>query len=175
MNQETSGTPCSCGHDHSHQACGSSQHPSEIELQTHEYEITYGEADFLISLALHRYLPVCQFVLAMSTEDGTKMSALAPVIVLDASDDVTTVKEQGELCKGLEEKGMISFDYDIPLKGFSYEDYYKSAAFASFVETVNEGKSKHGFLFDTAEIETGSMALTSEGELIVEQIEAKRG
>lgn len=173
MHSESNNIPCACGHDHSHQEGGCCESPLDLELTTADYDITYGEADFLVSLAQHRYLPVCQFVLGMSAEDE-KISALAPAIVLEASDDVTTVKEQGALCKLLENKGLISLDYDEPLKGFNYEDYRHSVAFKSFEAAVNEGKNKEGFLFDTAEIETGSMTLTEEGELIVEQIESKR-
>jgi hypothetical protein len=62
---------------------------------------------------------------------------------------------------------LISLDYDIPLQDYDYTQYTKSALYSYFKETVNEGKKNPGFLFDTAEIELGSIALTEFGERVV--------
>ena len=83
-----------------------------------------------------------------------------------------TVKEIGTVLSELEEKGLISLDYDIPLQDYDYTLHTKSALFSFFKETVNEGKNRPSFLFDTAEIELGSIALTEFGEKVSGNLES---
>lgn len=95
-----------------------------------ELELTQKEIDFLDILAQYAFLPVAR-----------RMGDLTPVYL-----------EEGEpadmslLLQCLEKKGLVSLDYDKPLKGFAEEAY---AAYPI----------------------RGSMALTERGQKVLELIE----
>lgn len=178
-------TACGCGHDHSqddcgcghahhehvHKAnCGCGQHhqvrTKSVELQ----DSTPEEKNFLLILAQYTYLPVTRFLLTNSAEAELVSIALAPVVIDSLADTMETVKKNGQALLSLEERGLITLDYDIPLDGYDYEGYRDSDLYRYFAHTVEESKGKPGFLFDTATLETGSMALTDAGrELMLEE------
>jgi len=111
--------------------------------------------------------------MSSSIEEEARLVSLAPVYINSVDDNMETVKEIRTVLSELEEKGLISLDYDIPLQDYDYTQYTKSALFSYFKETVNEGKRRNpSFLFDTAEIELGSIALTEFGEKVSENIES---
>jgi hypothetical protein len=89
--------------------------------------------------------------------------ALEPVYIADPSEDIDAVKENGELFSSLEDLGLITLDYDLPLTGYPYQEYKESALYTHFLQTVKEAGEQPGFLFDTPLLELGSMALTEEG------------
>jgi hypothetical protein len=157
-------------HDHNHNAGGCCGHHRKLQLEVPE-EISTVEAEFLLKLSQHHYLPVCQFIMGVSTEEEIKVAAMTPVYILSTQDDLAAVKEQAKTLLALEEKGLITLDYDIPLNNFDYEEYRQSAAYAYFADSIEEGKNQEGFLFDTAELETGSIALTEQGETLVKQMQ----
>ena len=76
------------------------------------------------------------------------------------------VKEAGAFLKKLEDMGLITLDYDIPLNGYAYQEYKDSALFEYFCATLKEGAGRPGFLGDTPVLELGSMALTEAGEAV---------
>lgn len=169
MDQEEKSGDCYCAHDHSHNEGDCCEHHENSEMT-----ISHEEADILFKLVRHNYLPVCQFVMGISTEEEMKVVALSPVLISHTNDDINTVRGRGKILLALEQKGLIALDYDIPLGSYDYGDYKKSPAFTYFMEMINEGKSKEGFLFDTAELETGSIALTDLGKMIVGEIQQQR-
>ena len=65
--------------------------------------------------------------------------------------------------KMLEDKGLITLDYDIPITGYDYAGYRESALFIQLEKAAREGGDKPGFLFDLPVMEGGSMALTEAG------------
>ena len=77
-----------------------------------------------------------------------------------------TVKEVGAFLQGLEDIGLVTLDYDIPLNGYGYEEYKTSALYEYFCATVAEGASKPDFLGNIPVLELGSIALTETGEQI---------
>lgn len=79
-----------------------------------------------------------------------------------------TVKEAGTFLQKLEDLGLITLDYDMPLKGYSYEEYKTSTLYEYFRATVAEGASRPNFLGDTPVLELGSIALTEEGKKIAD-------
>lgn len=127
---------------------------------------TENQKAFLHQLSHSRFLPVARFTLADSREDDFASTALAPVFLRSAADTMETVKEAGAFLQKLEDLGLITLDYDIPLEGYGYEEYYGSALYEFFRATVAEGASRPGFLGDTPVLELGSMALTEAGERI---------
>ncbi len=126
-------------------------------------DLTANQRDFLCRLSHHQALPVARFVLESSREHDFSSVALAPVFLRSAADEMSDVKEAGAFLLGLEAMGCLTLDYDIPLRGYPYEEYDHSALYAYFVSTVKEGASR-GFLGDTPRLELGSMALTPLGE-----------
>ena len=91
---------------------------------------------------------------------------LSPVYLYDKHDTMEDVKAIGAVLKGLEDKGLMSLDYDMPIHDFDYVMYTNSDLYAYFVDTIAEAKGREGFLCDRAQIELGSMAVTDLGEQV---------
>lgn len=149
---------CGCGHDHADS--------QNAKVHATPAEVTENQRSFLHQLHHNHCLPVARFTLADSREPDFISTALAPVFLRSVSDDMATVKEAGAFLQGLEDMGLMTLDYDIPLSGYGYEEYKSSALYAYFRKTVAEGAGKPGFLGDTPELDLGSMALTGAGEQI---------
>ncbi len=155
---EHCGCGCGCGHDH--------EHPRRADASATTIEVTEDQKDFLHQLGHHHYLPVARFALKDSRQADFVSIALAPVFLRSADDDMKTVKEAGAFLKRLEDLGLVTLDYDIPLKGYGYEEYNASALYEYFRATVAEGASMPNFLGNTPVLELGSIALTDAGEKI---------
>lgn len=150
---------CGCGcHGHHHEG---HRHSSPVGREA----LTKNQLDFLHQLSHCGALPVARFLVGSSREEDFLSVALAPVFLRSPEDDMARVKEAGAFLAKLEELGMLTLDYDIPLKGYDYPEYKESALYAYFEETVRQGAAEHpGFLGDTPILELGSMALTAQGE-----------
>lgn len=162
------GCSCSCtAHGHSHEqeencgGCCSKQEQGPISLSKDEIEI-------LLELKEFTYLPISEFVMSSSENHHIRFSSLAPVYIRTLKDSMETVKKIGNVLKELEKKGLISLDYDISLQGYDYTTHTESELYKYFIETVEDGTGKPGFLCDRAEIELGSAALTLLGEKVVQ-------
>ncbi len=147
---------CSC-HSHSSDSGKGRAHSQE------PLTINGEEKSILLELNQSSQLPVSRFIMSSSTEHEARVVSLAAVSIKALDDSMETVKQTGRVLSGLEKKGLIALNYDIPMQGYDYAPYTNSALFAYFKETVNDGKKYPSFLFDTAEIELGSMALTEFG------------
>lgn len=148
---------CGCGHDHK-RPCHADAHAP--------IEVTENQKDFLHQLSHSHYLPVARFTVKDSREDGFVSTALAPVFLRSASDDMKMVKEAGGFLQKLEDLGLVTLDYDIPLNGYGYEEYKASTLYEYFCATVAEGASRPNFLGNTPVLELGSIALTEAGAKI---------
>jgi len=95
-----------------------------------ELTLTQKELDFLTQLAMYAFLPVAR-----------KMGDLVPVYLEEGEPE-----EMSLLLQCLEKKGLISLDYDKPLKGFD------EAAYAQYPLR-------------------GSMALTERGQKVLELLD----
>ncbi|MEA5134503.1 MAG: hypothetical protein VB035_00025 [Candidatus Fimivivens sp.] len=151
---------CGCGCDHDH------RHPHRAGDPTASIEVTESQKDFLHQLSHHHYLPVARFAVEDSRQEDFIATALAPVFIRSAADDMAMVKEAGAFLQGLENMGLITLDYDIPLDRYGYEEYKGSALYEYFCSTVAQGASNPDFLGDTPILDLGSMALTEAGEKI---------
>ncbi len=160
--------------EHSH-TCGCGCHGHEHEHHHHQHghspvnreDVTPNQVEFLHQLFHCKALPVARFVVVSSREEEFQSVALAPVFLRSAGDDIDAVKEAGVFLRKLEDMGLLTLDYDIPLSGYDYPEYETSALYAYFAETVHQGAREHpDFLGDTPRMELGSMALTPEGEAL---------
>lgn len=164
---------CGCGrkhHEHEHApgcGCGAMEVPASLDGFSPE------EQRFLTILAQYMYLPVTRFLLRNSAEEELIAIALAPVVIDDLADTMDTVKQNGQILSSLEARGLISLDYDLPLDGYDYQGYRDSELYRYFERTVEESCGQPGFLFDTAELETGSMALTEAGMALFQGLNAQ--
>ena len=179
MNNDVDKTPAinKGQQNHSHNCssdCCNHSHTSNLEIDcTNSLEsltINSKEISLLREFGLYIYLPVSRFIMSSSVEKEAWTVSLAPVYINAIDDSMDTVKEIGAVLTALEKKGVISLDYDIPLQDYDYIQHTKSTLFSFFKETVNEGKKNPSFLFDIAEIELGSIALTEFGKSVAENI-----
>ncbi len=166
MSEHNHSHGCGCGghsHNHEHHACHS--HTAHYKCcGKHKKEnievITETELHFLKHLLEYKFLPVARFILKSSKEHSFQNTALSPVFIIDIKDSMKDVKNVGKKLIKLEDLGLITIDYDIPLKGYAYSEYTDSDIYEYFKQTVNEVKGKEGFLGDTPTMECGSIAPT---------------
>jgi hypothetical protein len=126
--------------------------------------------ELLSTLAQVSYLPLTQLLLKSTKSDHLEAVALSPVYLEDSGESMEQVKQTGEMLLELEEYGLISLDFDLELKGYDYQLYLDSAVFALLQQTVEEGRGREDFLYDLAEVERGSMALTDLGYAVVDRL-----
>lgn len=135
-------------HDHDHEHCGCGRHAG----------LTGPQADFMHHLEHHHFLPVARLLVESSREEDFSSVALAPVYLRAAEEEMSSIRETASLLLELEEKGLLTLDYDYPLDGYDYTEYKNSAIYAYFCETIEEGKVRPGFLGDIPYLELGSIA-----------------
>ncbi len=133
-------------------------------------QISEQEKSFLVILAQTPFLPMARFTMSSTQSEDLQSVALAPVYMTDGKESMEQVQENRELLLSLEEKGLITLDYDQPLQGYGYEEYSRSSVYEMFRATVEEGGKKEGFLFDTPNLELGSLALTALGQDAIEAL-----
>lgn len=153
---------CGCGHEHYHHhdehcGCGHEHHHGEESLTAEEERILH---------TLHHchYLPIARFTLTSSKEDELFATAMEPVYLVSTDASMEDVKADSAPFASLEEKGLITLDYDIPLTGYDYSVYEQSALYRYFCDTVKENAARPDALFDTPNLELGSVALVKEDE-----------
>lgn len=159
---------CGCGKPHEHdEHCGCGQPHTPIATPE---GLSPLQVDFLMELRHRQCLPVACFALAKTDDDARHGVALAPVYLSAQSDSMEQVKQLGHELSLLEDMDLITLDYDIPLQNYSYEEYKTSALYTFFVKTVEEAAMRPDCTFDTPALELGSMALTQDGEEMVDKL-----
>ncbi len=150
---------------HGHGCCGKHGHaPVEIPA------ITAEQRQILLSMAKTTYLPLVRFVMKSSKSSHFESVALAPVYLQDENASMDEVKACGKILTDMEALGLITLDYDIPLDSYEYSEYKNSAVYSYFIKTMEESIGKDGFVFDTADFEKGSIAMTDVGHKILHDI-----
>ena len=132
--------------------------------------LTEREQAFIRCLAQLPFLPVAQFLLRSTKSEHLESVALAPVYILDPEDTIEHIKETGIVLQGLEDKGLITLDYDTPLQNHDYHTYHNSFAYRFFRQTAEDAKEHPEFLYDIAIMELGSMALTQRGYDVADRL-----
>ncbi len=167
---------CGCGHTHEHnhtESCGCGHthehaHPDHCgchnEVPLEHSELSQDQMALLAALMRHGYLPIARFCMMNSEDEEIFAVALEPVYIVDSADSMEIVKETGELFTSLADRGLITLDYDEPLKGYAYAEYETSELYAYFVDTMKEAAGQKGFVFNTPLLEKGSVALTQAGQ-----------
>lgn len=149
---------CSCG------LPTSDENPLEVHISPEEEQ-------FLQKLAQCPFLPVAQFLLQSSQSDHLNNMALSPVFLETGTESLDEIHQLKNVLLALEDRNIISLDFDAPLQGTDEALFYNSTSFALLNQTVEEGKGQEGFLFDSTNIEFGSVCLTALGDLVVEQLD----
>ena len=145
-------------HTHSHD-CGCEHHVNSID------ELSQNETNFLHELLRRKHLPIASFITKSSTNGHFELAALKPVFIRSLGDTMDEVKEAGGFLELLENKGLITLDYDIPLDGYSYDEYKNCDLFSFYCNTVKES----GQSFDLPTLECGSMALTENAMTLLQK------
>ena len=184
---------CACGEHHHEETCACGNHHHDHTGHHHEHGehcgcghthvpiptpdgLTSLQVDFLMELRQRQCLPVACFSFAKSDDASRYGVALAPVFLSNPGDTMAQVKQLGNELAQLEDMGLITLDYDIPLQQYAYAEYHTSDLYAYFVRTVQEAAQKPDATFDTPTLELGSMALTDAGHDMVDalwQLDAK--
>ncbi len=125
-----------------------------------------------MQLAQTPFLPLARFLLKSSKSEHLESVALAPVYINNKYDNMESVKSRSAILKNLASQGLITLDYNEPLVNGNYQDYLESELYIYFIQTVEQGKGKDGFLFDIPDIELGSIALTALGQAAIRQIDS---
>lgn len=173
------GEGCGCGGHHNHEhgegcGCGGHHHHHHHHQQheaisINDITVTSVQVTFLKELEYRGFLPIAQFIVQSSKEGDFTVVALAPVFIRNLGDTMDEIKQARDFLLNLEKMGLITLDYDFPLKGYEYDEYKHCNMFQFFCETVEEGTNKAGFLGDTPSLECGSMALTELGKQVCEK------
>ncbi len=152
---------CGCGgHDHG-EGCGCGGHEDATPMYTYNQEpLSDGQKTFLQQMAQCCYLPVARYVVKSTKEDDFLMAAFGPVFIQGDHHTQVELEQVRSFLTELEQLGLLSLDYDIPLEGYDYAIYTESEVFKKLEKAVAEGQGLPGFFGDTATVETGSMALT---------------
>ncbi len=123
---------------------------------------TQEERTFLLDLLERHFLPMAQFVVKSSQNHDFEMVALSPVYLTDPKATMAEIRTTGDMLCALEDQGLLTLDFDIPLDPMSYEIYEKSDVFALLCDTVEQSKGHSNHWGDTPTIEQGSIAITAE-------------
>jgi hypothetical protein len=126
--------------------------------------------EILTTLLTTPYLPLARFILRSSQSEEIESIAMAPVYLFDGKESLQEIRKTGDALTALEEYGLITLDYDIPLQNFDYHCFFESDVYEYFQQTAQEAKKRPGFLFDTTFVETGSIALSPMGQEVAEQM-----
>ena len=170
--EKTCEKTCGCGghhhHEHVHdEHCGCGHNHTPIAAPD---GLSPMQADFLMAIHQRSCLPIACFTFAKADDAGRHAVALSPVYMSSPADSMEQVKTVGNELIQLEDMGLLTLDYDIPLKGYAYNEYKNSELYAYFAATVKEAAALPNTAFDTARLDLGSMALTEAGEAMVEKM-----
>lgn len=153
-----------CCHSHPGQCCG---HHGAMHIPA----FTADAIAFLHLLSQIPFLPVGRFLLKSSRSHHLESVALAPVYLVNPHDSMEVIQTNAKALKELEQYGVISLDYDTPLKNYDYGIFLESVAYRYLQETVEAGRDNPDFIFDIAALELGSIAVTAFGQDALDALE----
>lgn len=157
-NCEENCNQCSCPQKADGQCGGCGSNAKTLNMQ----ELTKSETDFIAELLSHCYLPVTQFILEDKSQSDFSLEIYSPVYIANSEQIISATTEIGKMLENLEQRGILSLDYDIPLSNYDYDDYYKSLAYTSFEASANTeiAQTDSSDIYPT--IRKGSMTLTQQ-------------
>lgn len=157
-------------HDHHHGEgcdCGCGHHHREVKPLE---GMTARQQNILLELHARHYLPVASFVVAKAGDEERFAVLMEPVYLGSKDDALEDVKALGEELLLLEDAGLLTLDYDIPLRAYPYQEYHDAALYDYFKRTVAEAAARPDATFDTPQMQLGSMAITEAGEETVRRM-----
>jgi hypothetical protein len=123
-----------------------------------EIVITEGERDFLLLLGQLAFLPLAR-IMAINEQTGQPEPVEPVPFYLSARDDaLAAVQEAGTSLLALEEKRLVTLDYDKPLVNGDYSIFESSGVYQDALRT--HGQRGYG----PPSLEYGSAALTTLGQ-----------
>ena len=132
----------------------------EINLQkeSEPKNMNNQKESILQAINEHGALPIARFELRNSKDDGIASTALNNVWLCTAADSMELVKARGAAIAELIEQGAISESFELSgANDETYKIYEESDIFALLCQTVEEGRGRANFLFDTAYIAHGEL------------------
>ncbi len=151
---------CGCGHDHGHRDGGGPNYNNGLSI---------AENNVLMGLMEREKLPVARFALTASKAHHAYAVALEPVYIADPGDSLEQVKAYGALFAGMEDKGLISIEYDAPLDGYAYAEYRQSSAYGTLPRRPPR-RRRAASRSDTPVLELGRMILTGKGRAVIDRM-----
>ncbi len=162
-----------CGsHKPGHKCCGKHKHHHADENHAHDGccgshnhgdsksdELTEDEQQLLSAVEKFGCIPVVRFVMKSSKSSHFESTALSAVYIMSAEDDMQDVKSRAKLFTSLEDKGLLSIDYDAPVSNYDYSEFTNSNIYKDFVTMMKESAGNEDFVFDIADMDKGSVAL----------------
>lgn len=126
--------------------------------------ITEDEKAFLTQLAEIPFLPLARFMM-QSTQLADAVAVWAAPIYLNSRNETSDdVKNTGAVLQSLEDKYLVTLDYDLPLQNGDYSIYEESRVYRDFCETAYKGVVADGVIYDLPYLQCGSIALTTLGQ-----------
>lgn len=163
---------CCCENHHEEDChCSCEHHHADYEIKV--TNLTRQQEKLLLLLGQLSYSPMVKFIMKSSKSNHLEALALPCVYLTDRNDSFELVKDTAGDLEEMEDMGLLTLDDDIPLSNYDYNDYYTSAAFAYFNKTMEESAQNETFLFDIADLEKGSIALTDLGRSLFHEIATK--
>ena len=126
--------------------------------------LTEMQEELLLCMRGARF-PMARFELHNDAEKELVMTALDNVYMEHPEEEMGLVKKRGEALRGLEERGLISIDFDAPvwLAG-DHIVYYKSKIYELLCHTALEAsRTVEGCLFNLPVLRKGYAELTPRG------------
>lgn len=129
--------------------------------------LSMAEKEMLLKIKNSKRFPVVRFELR-STKDRSLLSiALNHVWLTDINDSMETVKANAAVLQKLQDNALIHIRYSVPAFVKSdYTVYYESKIYELLRQTVEDGKQKPHFIFDTPFIKRGIVSLTERGQAL---------
>lgn len=127
------------------------------------------ELALLKEIAASSRYAVANFELRSSGNDEIYTGAMEHVHLLAPDEEMTPVVERGEVLQNLEDKGLISLNYD--LCAYVKKDYVifkESKLWKELEDAVAEAKEQH-FTFDLLHMEKGLAELTVKGRYALQK------
>lgn len=167
---------CGCG---CHQSTESNQSPCNSCCQSLpedsknplHVEISPSEEILLKKLAQCPFLPMAHYLLTSTQSHHLKNIALSHVFLESGEETIPQIKETAQTLLELEERDIVSMDFDTPLEGTEEGLFTNSLSYKLLLDTIKDGASREDFIFDQSEIQFGSVCLTALGDIIVDQLE----
>ncbi len=131
--------------------------------------LSWEEEAFLEQLAQCPFLPIAEFLLA-SQNQGSSLS-ISPVFLETGTETLEQIKHTAGIILDLEEKEILSLDYEEALSGMDESLFRQSQAFRLLTLTVEQGKDQAEFHYHPPEIRFGSLSLSPLGRQVIEQLD----